>query len=157
MVSPHIKRIQLPKFLEHTARGEQNDAENLLKANLDAQFLLASESFTDYSGRTFHCTAFEYAYWAKDIHMCRMLKSYMDEATKTEMLRRCEDIEENGLTYLQNSEVKKTSHFDLAPLMIALQDYINGYDDWEANENILALQAAWLKVGLQQREIPALW
>ena len=80
---------------------------------------------TDYSGRTFKCTAYEYAYWAKDRHMCRMLEGSMDEKTKALMLKRCEEIEKKGLTYTQNGkEIKGSKHFDLTPLKTALKNML---------------------------------
>ncbi|WP_193392714.1 hypothetical protein, partial [Legionella santicrucis] len=151
LASPQIKRMQVPKFLLHVARGEQDEAEALLKANPDAHFLLQSESFTDYSGRTFHCTAFEYAYWAKDTHMCRMLIQQMDDETKKEMLERCEVMENNGLCYTQNGEVKNTSHFEFKPLIDALKDYVDEFARRNWNER----DRAWLKVGIVQRDLPA--
>jgi len=151
MASPQIKRMQVPKFLRHVARGEQEQAENLLKANPEAHFLLQSESFTDYSGRTFNCTAFEYAYWAKDTHMCRMLIQHMDDETKSDMLRRCEAMEEHGLSYHQNGEDKNSKHFDFKPLIDALQDYVDEFDNRNWDERDLA----WLKVGISQRDLPA--
>lgn len=150
LASPQIKRMQVPKFLLYVARGEQDKAEELLKANPDAQFLLQSDSFTDYSGRTFNCTAFEYAYWAKDTHMCRMLIQQMDDETKSDMLRRCEAMEENGLGYIQNEEVKNSKHFEFEPLIEALKDYVDGFDKRNWNER----GVAWRKVGIPQRDLP---
>jgi hypothetical protein len=75
----------LEKFLLCVARGEQDKAEALLKIAQKpggiplSTWLLGMGTFTDYSDRTFNCTAFEYAYWAKDIHICRMLEQYMDD------------------------------------------------------------------------------
>lgn len=68
---------------------------------------------TDYSGRTFNCSAYEYAYWAKDTHMCRMLERYMDEETKAQILARITINDDTGLSYQQNGAVYQSSHFDL--------------------------------------------
>ncbi|MDP1602597.1 MAG: hypothetical protein Q8M03_04975 [Legionella sp.] len=151
LASPQIKGIQVPKFLLHVARGEQVEAENLLKANPGAQFLLQAEPFIDYSGRTFNCTAFEYAYWAKDTHMCRMLIKHMDNETKREMLKKCDAIEKNGLTYLQQGEVKQSRHFDFTPLINALKNYVEQFDKRTKNEN----DEAWRTVGISQCDLPA--
>jgi hypothetical protein len=151
LASPHVKRLQVPKFLLHVARGEQNEAEKLLEANPDVQFLLQSEEFTDYSGRTFKCTAFEYAYWAKDTHMCRMLMKHMDDETKKEMGKRCEAMEGHGLPYKQNGEDKNSKHFDFEPLKTKLKDYVDEF----ANRSLTEKRAAWMKVGLAQRDVPA--
>ena len=152
LASPQVKRMQVPKFLLHVARGEQDEAEKLLEQNPDAEFLLQSGEFTDYSGRTFNCTAFEYAYWAKDTHMCRMLTKHMDEDTKAKMLQRCEAIEAVGLTYTQRGiEVKNSKHFEFKPLIDALKDYVDGFEKRNWNER----DAAWLRVGIAQRDLPA--
>ena len=163
-------KIDAKQFLQHVAYGQQNEAEALLKEDVDkAQELLLADnlSFTDYSGRTFTCTAYEYAYWAKDTHMCRMLERYMDNATKQELLQRVQRIEEpigeglfkapRGLTYTQNGQTHHSAHFDLTPLKQALETYIDAYDknpkktaaDWEV------LDSLWVKVGLPQRDVPA--
>ena len=70
-----IARLQLmktlPEFLDCVARGQQTQAEGLLTECPDKQLLLLTPStFTDYSGRTYHCTAYEKAYWDKDTRMC---------------------------------------------------------------------------------------
>ncbi|MDI1352069.1 MAG: hypothetical protein PSV35_04755 [bacterium] len=155
LASPQIKRLQLPKFFHQVAKGQQNEAEQLLKANPDVQLLLHHGEFTDYSGRTFNCTAYEYAYWAKDTHMCRMLERLMDEETKAHMLNRCEAIEAHGLTYTQHGQELISKHFDFTPLKAALQAYIQGYRDWERTENWDAMMAAWIVVGMAQRDVPA--
>ena len=163
-------KIDARQFLQCVAYGQQNEAEALLKVDVDrAQELLLADnrSFIDYSGRTFSCTAYEYAYWAKDSHMCRMLEKYMDNATKYELLQRIQRIEElvgeglfkapRGLTYTQKGKEFRSVHFDLNPLKQALRTYFEAYNqspkvtvsDWEA------LNALWVNVGLPQRDVPA--
>lgn len=139
------------------AHGKQAEVEQLLiklpivKAQ---QLLLTSVPFTDYSGRTFHCTAYEYAYWAKDTHMCRMLEQQMDADTKTSMLKRCEAIEKDGLTYKQHGEIKNSKHFKFKPLKTALTHYVQGYNSWSNTGDYTAMKAAWMAVGLAQRDVP---
>ena len=143
----------------------KTEAEALLKAATpaDRQALLRTPGkFTDYSGRTFNCTAFEYAYWAKDIHMCKMLLSYMDDETKAELLTRINVIEGidtapgqlAGLCYQQGGISHRSPHFDLTPLKTALEGYIDGLDAWKAASNLDAIDTAWLAVGKAQRELP---
>ena len=122
----------------------------------EAQSLLITPGvFTDYSGRTFNCTAYEYAYWAKDTHMCRMLEARMDEPTKAAMLKRIDAIEQNGLKYEQQGHtVEGSKHFDMTPLKTALQNYVNGYNTWNATRNYTAMTAAWELVGAAQRDLP---
>jgi hypothetical protein len=161
MKSPIVQKLQAQKFLHCVARGQQKEAEDLLKANPDANFLLEEGTFTDYSGRTFNCTAYEYAYWAKDKHMLRMLEQYIvqDEATKEELLNRCTAIEAHGLNYLQHDiPITGSKHFDLQPLETAYNEYIKAHDAWRdtnfSNAGEAALVTAWMNVGMAQRELP---
>ncbi|MDR3443076.1 MAG: hypothetical protein P4L65_08670 [Legionella sp.] len=155
--------LHLSHFLHCVAKGQQDEAENLLNQPIEKSnyknLLLAKETFTDYSGRTFVCTAYEYAYWAKDTHMCRMLEKHMDKDTKSEMLKRCEAVEKGGLKYSQ--QVKQTDgtqyveqfctkHFDFSSLKTALERYIQGFDNWSWDERKLA----WMAVGMAQRDLP---
>ncbi len=148
--------FQNRQFLEDVAKGKQKEADAMLQASSDKQSTLRTPGkFTDYSGRTFHCTAFEYAYWAKDTHMCRMLETHMDEETKAHLLVRIDAIEEVGLPYQQNSTEHRSAHFDLTPLKTALQAHVDGYDAWEGARNWAAMEASWKNVGLAQRDVPA--
>jgi hypothetical protein len=134
------------------------NAEILLKANPEiAQVLLTTPgTFTDYSGRTFNCTAYEYAYWAKDTHMCRMLERYMNDETKAKTVLRIKKIESQdaatnepvGLSYLQNGSTHHSAHFDLSELKSALQAYLLRYNSWAEKK------AACLKIGMAQRDLP---
>jgi len=147
--------FQMRTFLHHVAQGRQDEAEGLLIDNPEAQTLLTTPGlFTDYSGRTFHCTAYEYAYWAKDTHMCRMLEHSMDETTKAELLKRVDAIEDSGLKCLQNGSEYRTRHFDFSPLKMALNHYIQGYDNCENTSSWNAIIAALKVVGLAQRDLP---
>lgn len=151
----------LELFLQRVAYGDQESAEKLFTdvyandKDKKQSVLLHQGQFTDYSGRTFNCSAYEYAYWAKDTHMCRMLERYMDDATKTEMLARVTEIEKAGLSYTQHGVAYCTDHFDFTPLKQALQSYVDNYHAWFAEENGDAMKAAWMYVGLAQRDVPA--
>ena len=147
--------FQARTFLHDIAQGKQDEAEGLLKENPEAQTLLTTTGvFTDYSGRTFNCTTYEYAYWAKDTHMCRMLEQNMDENTKAELLKRVDAIEEHGLRYHQNGNEYCTKHFDFTPLKTALNNYVQGFDNWSNTNSWDAMKAAWMQVGLAQRNLP---
>jgi len=148
--------FQLRTFLNYVAKGRQDEAEMLLAGKPETQTLLTTTgSFTDYSGRTFNCTAYEYAYWAKDTHMRRMLEAQMDEGTKANMLERVEAIDRDGLTYEQHGVVVTSPGcFKFDALKTALQRYVNGYDTWLTDSNWSAMQAAWIQVGLAQRDLP---
>ena len=161
------QHLHAAKLLMLVVHGEQEPAVHMLAGK--AALLLERADVTDYSGRTFkHITAYEYAYWAKDTHMCRMLEAHMDEKTKAAMLEKVTEIDTVGLTYEQGGRVVKHSkHFDLmldpsveggqpikGPLLQALQDYVTGYDAWDAANNYDAMRAAWMVVGLAQRDLP---
>ena len=147
---------QLRIFLHDVAKGKQDKAEKLLIKNPGAQILLSSKgAFTDYSGRTFNCSAYEYAYWAKDTHMRRMLEAHMDKATKATLLEHVEAIELKGLTYEQQGVViTNPGCFKFNALTTALQHYIDGYDAWVAVGKWNKIKTTWMQVGLAQRELP---
>jgi hypothetical protein len=152
---------QVRDFLQDVAEGKEGEADASLSAATPAniQILLRTPGvFTDYSGRTFYCTAYEYAYWAKDTHMCRMLERHMDEKTKAYLLARIEAMEESsgqGLTYQQNGKKHHSVHFDLTPLKTAWQAYISGYPAWYARKDWAAMDAALMDVAKEQRNVPA--
>ena len=149
------------KFLECVAYGQQDKAEKLLSQVFKGQpariqaTLLHQGTLTTYAGETFYCSAYEYAYWAKDTHMCRMLERYMDDETKAQMLTRIDAIEADGLTFQQNDEEHRSAHFDFTPLKEAYQRYLSGYDAWLAADDWDAMDAAWWDVGKAQRNVPA--
>ncbi|MFY7698075.1 MAG: hypothetical protein ACOVQX_04585 [Legionella sp.] len=157
--------FQARHFLHEVAKGKQEEAEALLTITpANTQTLLRTPGiFTDYSGRTFNCTAYEYAYWAKDTHMCRMLESHMDEETRAFMAARIQEMERVdaatgqpvGLVYQQAGQENRSAHFDFTPLKEAYQRYFDGYDAWYDAKNWAAMEAAWLDVGKAQRNVPA--
>ncbi|WP_115708860.1 hypothetical protein [Legionella sainthelensi] len=155
--------FQSSRFLHYVAQGKQDEAQSLLsEIPSNTQALLRMPSlFTDYSGRTFNCTAYEYAYWAKDSHMCRMLERYMDEDTKTQLLARIDEMEcidavtgeKIGLVYQQYGTIHRSAHFDFKPLKEALHHYVEGYLGWVDGSE--AMKTAWIKIGKAQRDVPA--
>ena len=150
LFSQHIHAV---KCLMLVAHGDQTAADKMLTRN--PSLLLERTNVTDYSGRTFkNITAYEYAYWAKDTHMCRMLEAHMDKATKANMLKRIDAMERDGLTYEQDGVVEHSKHFDFTPLITALTRYVQGFDNWYATNNFAALRAAWMEVGIAQRDMP---
>ena len=110
-----LPAFQMRQFPDDVAKGKQDEAEAILQASDDKQTLLTTPAkFTDYSGRTFNCTAYEYAYWAKDKHMCRMLERHMDDDTKTHMLERVNEMEDSGLAYKQHGVDYQNPHYDVS-------------------------------------------
>lgn len=140
-------------MLLFVVRGEQEAADAML--NRCPELLLIACDVTDYSARRFKkITAYEYACWAKDTHMCRMLELNMDKNTKARMLTRCEAIEEHGLKYSQNGTEYCSKHFELTTLKTALKNYIDGCENWKITNNESAMKAAWIAVGQAQRDVP---
>jgi hypothetical protein len=86
----------------------------------------------------------------------------MDDETKAELLARINVIEgidtapgqPVGLSYEQGGIEYRSAHCNIALLISALQEYIDGFAHWREKGNWDALKAAWLKVGLAQREMP---
>lgn len=110
-----LPAFKVRALLDDVAKGKQAEANTILKSAEDKQALLkTSGKFTDYSGRTFHCTAYEYAYWAKDTHMQRMLERHMDDDTKALMLDKVNEIERSGLAYQQHGLSYKNAHYDMS-------------------------------------------
>ncbi|MGC1182474.1 hypothetical protein [Legionella sp.] len=107
--------FKVRNLLDDVAKGKQDEANAILQSSDDMQILLRTPGkFTDYSGRTFHCTAYEYAYWAKDKHMCRGLESHMDDETKTILLEKIDQIECSGLLYQQHGDSFQNPHYDMS-------------------------------------------
>jgi hypothetical protein len=154
-------KLLLDKFLQGVAYGMQDKVEQLFTDIYASDAAKIQEAlryrggFADYSGRTFNCSAYEYAYWAKDTHMCRMLERYMDDDTKAQMLTRIDAIEVHGLTFQQNDETYHSAHFDFTPLKKAYQHFLAGYNEWYASKDWDAMFGAWLDVGKAQRNVPA--
>jgi hypothetical protein len=110
-----LPAFKVRQLLDDVAKGKQNEANAILQASDDIQMLLRTPGkFTDYSGRTFNCTAYEYAWWTKDKHMRRMLESNMNDETKTQMLEKIDAIEHSGLAYQQHGVPYKNPHYDMS-------------------------------------------
>lgn len=166
--------VQLPKklldkFLQRVAYGEQDTVERLFTDVFQGnrkkiqQALKHEGSVTDYSGRTFKCTAYEYAYWAKDTFMCRMLEGYMDEETKAIMAARIDAMElidkvtgqTVGLGYSQAKQKHRSAHFDFTLLKEAYERFLDGFPEWFTARDWTNIIAAWAAVGKEQRNVPA--
>jgi len=110
-----LPAFKVRQLLDDVAKGKQLEAQEILASSEDKQTLLRKAGkFTDYSGRTFHCTAYEYAYWAKDTHMQRMLEGQMDDETKAVMLEKIDAMEQLGLAYQQHGVSYQNAHYDMS-------------------------------------------
>ena len=66
---------------ERTAQGEEEKVKqlfNISPAHID--YMIAKAEFKDFSGREFHCSPIQYAFWAQDWHMWDMMLTALDEA-----------------------------------------------------------------------------
>ena len=72
----HKDGSRLSEFLKHVGYGEQGEAEKMLQDN---PLLATSQGdLFDCAGRRFdNITGFQYAVWALDFQMWRMLKQYL--------------------------------------------------------------------------------
>jgi hypothetical protein len=131
-------------FLRLVAKGEQDKAEAMLKAN--PRLGLAAGSVTDLSKRTFkNITALQYALWALDWNMWLMLLKYIprEEAQLQAMA-----LDENGTEH--------GKHFDFSQLLNAYRTYEQNYDAWGKAKNWKAMETHWCQqVGGAQLLLPA--
>lgn len=127
-------------LLKNVARGEQDIAETICCRS--SALLLAKGKLIDYSGRVFNnITAFQYALWALDRHMWRMILKYLP---RSEALKQFNE--------LKSYSTEHGKHFDFLPLITALTCYIDNY-------LLMSIDLAteiWCKyVGREQRDVPA--
>lgn len=112
---PSTSDLNLLHLADYVAKGKQDNAKALIEAIKDKQSLLKTPTkLTDYSGRTFYCTVYEYAYWALDKHMCCMLKKFMDDNTKEFFKDKTNIIETTGLSYRKVDKTYKNPHYDMS-------------------------------------------
>ena len=91
-----------------------------------------------------------------------MLERSMGDETKADMAARINKMESQdkttnepvGLTYSQHGKEYHSAHFDLSALKTALSESVQAYANWELTRNWTAMEAAWMKVGLAQRDVP---
>jgi hypothetical protein len=73
---PQVNQAKLQIFLNQVVAGQQDEAISLLKQH--PELALGAGTVTDHANRTFHnITGFQYAIWALDWHMWRMIKKYL--------------------------------------------------------------------------------
>lgn len=133
----------LPQFLQLVARGKQIQAEVLLKKNPDLALLKCQ--VTDYSDRTFiNISAIQYAAWAYDIHMLKMLLKHIPDDEKYNTYEQLTDLEKHGTEH--------GTHYDVSPLIQALQKYVDNCVSWDYEQCVDYLCT---KIGTLQRHVPA--
>ncbi len=151
-------RLRVTQLLVHVVRGQQDEADALLKNH--PQLLLERGDVTDCSGRLFKkISAYEYAYWALDTYMCRMLEKHImalepssREKTKAIMLERIDKIEKDKLSYRQAGITKSSRHFSFEPCKNTLEEYSTlDQFDMETDDRKVGL---WRQLGTEQLDFP---
>jgi hypothetical protein len=159
-----ISEADKQTFFRHIARGEQEQAEAMLKKQ--PLLALAKGRFDDISDlrclkkgdefeRVFqHISGWQYAIWAGDIHMCRMIKRCLLEspnaAPRIDTAKTQYREVRQGVGDFDADHHRKA--FDLTPLIHALKTYAQNYDAWDYKK----CKAHWCKVvGGLQRKLPA--
>ena len=133
IMAPQMDR-ELIKFLRHVGFGAQKEAETMLCVKP----LLATlkGNLTDCSDRTFtSITAFQYAVWALDFHMWRMIKQHMEYNNQHQLLRaQMEELNDIGTLHEQQGWLIKPGKsinwplISWTPLIKALKKYVKNYD-----------------------------
>ena len=101
-VVPSIDQGQVNKLLDHVMRGEQDEAEQMIKAN--PQLLNHKGAGKEFhNGREFKSiTPFQYALWALDWYMWVMMIVYMDLSEARSQL---EELESRGTEHGKQFDV----------------------------------------------------
>ncbi len=117
-------REKLEKLLRCVSMGYQDAAEMMIRKNLN--LLMMKGKFTDPFGRNFKSiSAFQYAVWAHDYYMWRMIKKYLSHET--------------ALMQFDELETKGTEHgkcFDFSPLINAMKFFIKNFHGWFKRKDI---------------------
>jgi hypothetical protein len=160
LFQPNRLQMMADKLLLQVMHGEQDKAEVILKRRPD--LLMIKGTATDYSGRKFTCTAFQYALWALDTrYMCSMMLDCLPcspdgERIKEGLLMQLFEQTSNGIEFQLDTRTVREKHYDFTPLLNALKTYVDNYDHWFAASNWAEMTRQWNEVvGLAQRYVPA--
>ncbi|CAM3040968.1 hypothetical protein [Legionella worsleiensis] len=133
---------QALQLFEHVGHGRQNEAEVIIRKNIELLKYRPFSSFQDITGVSFSGTAFQYALWAMDTHMYTMMIDCLPQTEQGEEIRK--DL-------LKQAEEQK-EHFDFQPLIKALKIYVFCFNGWNWEQR----KAHWSKViGGVQQNLPA--
>lgn len=148
----------LELILDKVAKGKEDETIVLLTdagATFTQELLRTPGQLTDYSGRIFHCTAYEYAYWAMDARMCAALQAQMNPETKLVIWEKICRQQERGLDYQQHGQSYCTPQFNLEPFKKELRSFINFYDAFLGESDWDGLRHMEASLGKRQRNFPA--
>ena len=125
-----LRQEYVEPFLVHITLGEQAQAEVLLRA--DPYLMCLRASVTDKSGRTFPLVSgIQYALWAMDTRMWRMMLDCIPDNPRGERLRAIlliqnQELETEGISFdLDGHHFEHQHHFDFTPLRDAMQAYVD--------------------------------
>ncbi|MFI4919495.1 MAG: hypothetical protein ACHP65_08060 [Legionellales bacterium] len=157
---------RLSTLLFHTARGEEVQAKAFLqKSPAHLGCLIERGNVHDYSGRVFfNISAFQYAVWAKDWHMWRMMLGCLHDAAHSPLnnaaaaalqltlLAQFNEVVTQGIRYHKYDQWILESHFNFQPLLDALKNFIDLADGTEAQN----FRSKWCHdIRFIQHELPA--
>lgn len=121
------------RLIQYVADGEQDQAARVIREH--PEYLLFKGNVTDKSGRTFtNISAFQYALWAMDVrYMCGMMidclpRTSEGEAIKDQLLPQYNALERDGVNYSLRGENHNEKHYDMGPLINALETYCS--ENW---------------------------
>ena len=129
---PQINEQDLTKFLKHVVCGEQDEAEDMLKANPNLAAIHGD--FADCAKREFkQATGFQYAVWALDWHMWKMLRKHIPTEETIEQLIK---LENEGIDVKEPkaSSYTKTKQVSWQKLIGSLQMYIDNHEAWSVEQ-----------------------
>jgi len=135
--------LEVDAFLKLVADGKQDEAEACLINN--PNLVLASGDVIDYSGRPFRrITGFQYALWALDWHMWKMILKYLKQFPG--------EAEAQAQTVATGSWVSDHGeYFNMQPLLAVLETYRANYMDWSIDKS----RDHWIReVGGAQHLLP---
>lgn len=128
----------LSKLGNFVIAGNQDKAQKILQIRPD---LVAKRGLiSDWSGRVFYCSPFEYALWALDVkYMCPMMlgclpRNKTGEVLKRQLLEQAQAVGENGLCYKLDDQVYQEKYFSLELLKNVLKIYIEGFAIWSLSK-----------------------
>ena len=144
-----INPIQLQEFLNYVVSGQQDEAESLLRQSPELAHGIGT--VTDHANRTFkNITGFQYAVWALDWHMWRMIRKYLP----------IEEARFQADGFCTGSWIKKHGeHIDMGRL---IDNYQTLLDHWPGTATLKhapwsgeLFNAYWLQeIGGVQRALP---
>jgi hypothetical protein len=152
--STNISMNNLSTILQLVSQGEQDKAKLLIRQN--PEVLAMRSKITDWTGRTFTISPWEYALWAMDTrYMCRMMIECIPhdgrgDIIRDQLLAQYYSLKTDGICYELEGKTITESHFNFELLINALDDYVNSYEKWSNKER----EQHWISViGMEQRKL----